>query len=110
MKPGKFTVTFETDYEWLVEAATETIVFYTNRTTNHDGAITDCDEITNDDFLPCPNYPKVPCWPPQVKPSRASAIHRYDPLNKPTMDSSVCIGAITKVRDMGIGTTVPSSS
>lgn len=110
VKGSKFTVTFETDYDWLVEAATETIVFYTNHTTNHDGAITDCDEITNDDFLPCQDYPLVPCWPPQVKPSRAGMIHQYDPQNPPVMDSSVCIGAITKVRDMGLGSGNPSSS
>ena len=110
VRSGNFTVSFETEYDWTVEAATETIVYYTNRTTNHDGAITDCDEITNDDFVTCPNYPRVPCWPPVVKPSRAREIFRYDPENPPTMDASVCIGAITKVRDMGIGAGNPSSS
>ena len=45
-----------------------------------------------------------------MKPARASKIFLYDPDNPPLMDSSVCIGAITKVKDMGVGTANPSSS
>jgi hypothetical protein len=94
----------------MVEGVDETVVFYTIATTNLAGSINDCDEIVNADFNECADYPWVPCWPPTIKTVRASTIFRYDPNSPPMMHSSVCIGAITKVRDMGVGTGTPSSS
>ena len=110
LQKKKFELSFSVAYRWDIMAAVESIVYYTNASTAHGGDVSDCDKIQDSDFEQCPLYPKVPCWPPVVKASRASKIFRYDDKKRPLMDSSVCIGAITKVRDMNIGTTKPSVS
>ena len=60
-------------------AVAETFVFYTTRSTSAAGSVEkDCEPISAEDFDQCPNWPKIPCWPPKVTTPNLKQIQRWN--------------------------------